>query len=114
MTVGERIKKKREELGLSQSELAQKMGYAGKSSVCRAETYGNNITTDKVRKFAKALGCTEAELVGWDEDAKVRRQLSGIVAEDDIRLLTLYTKLDDNDKKIIRDMIYALLLKKDK
>lgn len=112
MTVGERIKKRREELGLSQSELAKKMGYAGKSTVCRAETYGNNITTDKIRKYAKALDCTEAELVGWNEDAKVERQLSGIVAEEDIRLLTMYTKLDDNDKQLIKQMIYSLLLKK--
>lgn len=68
MTVGERIKLKRIELGMSQEELAAKMGYSGKSSVCKAETYGDSITTAKVTKFAKALGVTESYLMGWSND----------------------------------------------
>ena len=68
MTVGERIKSRRLELGLSQEELAQKMGYPGKSSVCKAETASDNITTKKIRKFAKALECSESYLMGWTEE----------------------------------------------
>lgn len=64
MTVGERIKQKRIELGLTQEELAIKMGYKGKTSVCVAETKGDNVTTTKVMKFAKALGVSVQYLLG--------------------------------------------------
>lgn len=70
MTVGERIKLKREELGWSQTELAKKMGYSGKASVSKAETWDDNITTAKVDKFAKALGCSFEYLMGWEEPTK--------------------------------------------
>lgn len=73
MTVGERIKQKRIELGWSQSELASRMGYSGKSSVCKAETYGDSITTAKVTKFAEALGVTEAYLMGWEDHVEERK-----------------------------------------
>lgn len=68
MQVGERIKKRRLELGLTQEELAKKMGYSGKSSVCKAETWGDEITTAKVHKFAKALDCSYEYLMGWEND----------------------------------------------
>ena len=68
MTVGNRIKQRRLELGLTQTELAERMGYSGKSSVCAAETGGDNITTTKVRKFAKALGVSFRYLMGLDNE----------------------------------------------
>ena len=64
MTVGERIKERRIELGLTQEELGKRMGY-GKSAVCRVEKEGNNITSNRVEKFAKALECTPGYLMGW-------------------------------------------------
>ena len=68
MTVGQRIREKRIELGLSQTDLALRMGYSGKSSVCAAEICGDNITTTKVEKFAKALGVSVKYLMfGEDE-----------------------------------------------
>ena len=52
---------------MTQEELAAKMGYKGKSSVCAAETGGDNVTTTKVKKYAQALGVTAEYLMGWDE-----------------------------------------------
>lgn len=68
MTVGQRIREKRIEQGLSQSELAAKMGYSGKTSVSMAENCGDNITTTKVEKFAKALGVTTKYLMFGDDN----------------------------------------------
>jgi len=67
MTVGNRIKQRRIELGLTQSELAARMGYSGKTSVCMAEKSGDNITTTKVKKFAEALDVSFRYLMGLDE-----------------------------------------------
>lgn len=68
MTVGERIKQRREELGLSQGELAKKMGYDNRQTVSKAERHGDNITTTKVMKYAKALDVSFEWLMGWEQD----------------------------------------------
>lgn len=67
MTVGERIRQRRIELGLTQMELSLRMGYTSKAAICKVEKNGNNITTDRISKFAKALGVTESYLMGWEE-----------------------------------------------
>ena len=68
MTVGQRIKQRRMELGMTQSELAEKMGYQGKTAVSAAENKGDNITTTKVKKFADALGVTPRWLMGYEDN----------------------------------------------
>ena len=82
MTVGNRIKQRRLELGLTQSELAEKMGYRGKTAVCMAENRGDNITTTKVEKFAKALGVSARWLMGYDSNLEAQVE---IVDEDIVR-----------------------------
>jgi len=67
MTVGERIKERRIALGWTQEELAEKMGYKGRTSVCVAENKDDNVTITKISKFAKALGCTTAYLMGMED-----------------------------------------------
>lgn len=68
MTVGERIRERRLELGLSQKELADRMGYADKTAVSKAETKGDNLNTTKIRKFADAMNCSFEHLMGWDKE----------------------------------------------
>ena len=68
MTVGNRIKERRLALGMTQEDLATKMGYKGKTSVCAAEKCGDNITTTKVHKFADALDCTFHYLMGYEDE----------------------------------------------
>lgn len=69
MTVGERIKQRRIELGLTQTELAQRMGYTSKSAISKVEKdKSDNITTDRVQKFAKVLGVTSSYLMGWEDN----------------------------------------------
>ena len=66
MTVADRIKDLRIKQGLSQDDLAKKMGLKNRSSVTQVEKSGNDITLHKVEKFAKALGVSPAYLMGWD------------------------------------------------
>lgn len=70
MKVGERIKARRIELGLTQEELAKRMGYSDKSAVCKAETSGDNITTSKINKFALHLNCSFDYLMGWESSTQ--------------------------------------------
>lgn len=64
MTVGERIRDRRKELGLTQEALAKRLD-CGKAAICRVEKEENNITTDRIIRFAKALETTPADLMGW-------------------------------------------------
>lgn len=67
MTIGQRIKQRREELGLSQQELATRLGYKSKVSISNAENDRDDMTTTRVQKYAKALETTSAYLMGWEK-----------------------------------------------
>jgi transcriptional regulator with XRE-family HTH domain len=69
MTIADRIKHKREELGLSQEELAKKCGYADKTSISKIENSGNDITLKKINRIAEALNVSHRYLMGWETAA---------------------------------------------
>lgn len=64
--IGKRIKEKRESLGMTQEELALKLGYKNKSSIAKIETGTNDIVQSKVVEFANILDTTVAYLMGWE------------------------------------------------
>ena len=66
-----RILQRRLELGLSQEELAQRMGYRSKSSITKLEKGVNDIPQSKVEEFATALETTPAWLMGLENTAFV-------------------------------------------
>ena len=68
MGIGERIKTRREELNLSQYELAVKLGYRSRSTINKIELGINDITQHKIIAFAKALNTTPAYLMGWEDE----------------------------------------------
>ena len=68
MTIADRIKQKREELGLSQEDLAKKCGYADKTSISKIENSGNDITLKKINKIADALNVSHRYLMGWEDE----------------------------------------------
>ena len=81
MELYQRIRKRREELGLSQEELAQKMGYKSRSSINKIEMGENDIPQSKIVQFARALNTTPAYLMGW-EDNPDQKEKSPAEAED--------------------------------
>lgn len=67
MTIGERIKNRRIELGLSQEDLAKRLGNKSRASVCTVEKDKEDLTTDRIRKYASALETTPGYLMGWED-----------------------------------------------
>lgn len=63
-TIGDRIKSKREELGMTQGELAQKVGYTSHSSIAKAESGAIDLPQSKIEAIAKALQTSPAYLLG--------------------------------------------------
>lgn len=66
MTLGEKVKLKREELGLSQEELAEKMNYKSKTSIHKIEQDITDLPLSKVKELANVLKTTPAYLMGWE------------------------------------------------
>ena len=61
-----RIRQRREELGISQEELAARMGYRSKSSITKIEKGINDIPQNKLEDFAAALETSTAWLLGLE------------------------------------------------
>ena len=67
MTLGDKIRIRREEAGLSQDELAHKLGYKSRSTIAKLESGVNDLTQSKLKAFADALNTTVADLLDWDD-----------------------------------------------
>lgn len=68
MTTGERIKQRRNELGMTQEELARKMGFKTKASISRIESNDRKLPLSKLEKIAMILNIPPSRLMGWDDD----------------------------------------------
>ena len=92
MNIGQRIRNRRIELGLTQDEVAQKTGYKSRSSINKIEC-SRNLPLTKVEKMASALECSPSYLMGW-EDEEIEKQ-----AKMDVRMFQ-YTSMIEPDSEL--------------
>lgn len=65
--MGTIIKKRREQLGISQERLANILGYKSRSSINKIELNHTGLPQSKIVALAKALSVTPVYLMGWEE-----------------------------------------------
>lgn len=65
MKMNEMIRKLRKEKGMTQSDLAELVGYTERSSIARIEKGDVDIPSSKISAFAKVFGISEFELLGF-------------------------------------------------
>lgn len=70
MTIYQRIKDLRESKGMSQQELAEKVGFKTASAVNKIELGLRDINQSKIKAFAEALGTTSCYLLDGKETSK--------------------------------------------
>lgn len=70
------IRARRLELGMSQEELAQKVGYTDRTSIAKIEAGKVDLSESKIFAFAEALKTTPAILSGWETDDEVIARLA--------------------------------------
>ena len=68
MTMGDRIKNRRIELGMTQQELAVKMGFKTRSHISLLEQGDRNIPISKIKKLANVLEISPEYLMGWEDN----------------------------------------------
>ena len=78
MKLGDLIKKRREELNLTQEELADLLNYKSKSTINKIEKNINDIPFAKLEDFAKVLKVDLAYLLGWDIEKSKQKPQSNI------------------------------------
>ena len=62
-----KIRQRREELNMTQDELAQALCYKSRSSINKIELDQRNLTQSKIKAIADALDTTPAYIMGWNE-----------------------------------------------
>lgn len=102
MTLGERIKQLRIEQGMSQDELAQRLGYKSRSSINKIELGKNDVTQTMIVSIAKVLKTTPAYLMGWNDIPHPQEARTSEFVE-------LFTKLSADQQTLIIAQIKGIL-----
>ena len=106
-TVGENILNRRRELGLTQEELARRMGYKSKSTINKIEMGINDIPQGKIVKFAEVLSTTPAQLMGWNEEESPPDKVE--LTEGEKALLDLFSRVPEDKQQLVLQMIRVAL-----
>lgn len=74
MDLANRVRQRREELGMSQEDLALRMGYSSRTSINKIEN-GRPCSQKIIARLAEALGVSIPYLMGWlsDEQQEVQK-----------------------------------------
>ena len=114
LTIYEKIKNRRMELGYSQDELAKRMGYKSRSTINKIESGQVDISRNKIAKFAEALHVTPSYLMGWEDeqqeyyiDPVVNAKAEYARAQEGI-LLDAAKDLSDEDLDYVVDLVKRL------
>lgn len=126
--IGKKIKERRNQLGMTQTDLGKKLG-VGKSTICKYEKgVLNNLTMGTQKKIAEALRMDVTELFATDYRSLITSGddyadliSSGVdpeQAKERIERRIRYygekiMRLDYKQRDIVEDMIDALLKKED-
>lgn len=100
--IGKRIRTRREELGMTQEELASKLGYKSKTTIAKIENGTNDIVQSKVIEFAQVLDTTPAYLMGW---LQYDENCSGKEVSDEkvIKLAQNFLRFHGTSKKLMEN-----------
>ena len=98
-TIGYRIKERRLELGLSQRELADRLGYKAKSAISMIERGERALNASQILPFAEALDCSIDDL------------LDGIKPTRDA-IIDLFDVLDESQQEAVLAFLKATIARR--
>ena len=109
-TIGNNILTKRKEMGMTQEELAKRLGYKSKSTINKIEMGINDVPQSKIVRFAEVLCTTPAYLMGWKEDTKKSNSPDAIkLTEGEMMLLELFRQIPEDAQRMYLEVLRASL-----
>lgn len=110
MTIGERIRARRKEIGMSADELGKRLG-KDRSTVFRYEKGDiEKVPIDILEPIAEALNTTPAALMGWEEVQKNNNTIADIVVRlrSDDEFFNVVSKLNELDSDKLSSLLTLL------
>lgn len=110
MTIYDRVRARRIELGMSQAELAEKVGYHAKSAISKLENGERDISQTMVLRLASVLGVSVAYLLLGHEIEESKE------TEEEKRIkefISLFTQLTPDQQKMLILQMKGILSDKD-
>lgn len=117
---GQKVKALRKAAGLSQEELAEKLGFSHKSSISKIELGKNDIPTGKIEALAEALGVDPGALLNPNhkiisekkQDPDLHDLIIKKYGQPVSDLFDILIRLDPEDRAEIRGMARLMLMDK--
>ena len=111
--IGLNILAARKRAGLTQEELADRVGYKTKSAINKIETGVRDLPQKKIAAFAEALGVTPGHLMGWDlEPEDIGAVAADVLAAPEIlSMVQDYLTLGESDRFMVRTLVESLAAK---
>ena len=110
MTVGERIKILREQLGMSQIDFATKLNVSKQNLYKYENNIITNIPSDKIEAAAKLCNVSPAYLMGWEDEEKIANSLYALTVSPKLQqLVDVVTGM--NPEQIDKVIDYAEFIK---
>jgi transcriptional regulator with XRE-family HTH domain len=106
--VGKNIAAARRRAGITQEELASRVGYKTKSAINKIELGIRDLPQKKIAAFADALGVTPGHLMGWDEKpAEDLQDMGALAAEvimdpDAMEMVKKYLAMDKLNRQAVQ------------
>ena len=107
-TLGDNILRLRKANGLTQEELAKKMGYKSKTTINKIELGINHIPQSKIQRFAEVLGTTPGNLMGWETTTEKQD-----LTDNEKLILKLFNKVPEDKQCLVIEIFRAVLKMKE-
>lgn len=105
MSIGDRIKQRRLELGLTLEDIGKALG-VNRSTVKRYEDgKTQRIPQNTVEKLAEILQTSPEYLMGWDTDAKIGSAVDGEI----LSIAREMQKLPDDKRSLLKSIVAAMV-----
>ena len=103
--IGQRVKRLRESLGMSQESLAFAVGYQSRSSINKIELGKTDLSQSRIIELATALNTTPRYLLDGDDE----KAIPGIEDDLDAEFIDLFLQLTDAERSLIIAQIKGIL-----
>ena len=115
--IGANIAEARKQAGMTQEELALKVGYKTKSAINKIEQGTRDLPQKKIVAFANALNVTPATLMGWGQQEELKKK-NAVAVEIVVRLgddpvfceaVKLLYRLEPKQLSGVKNMLESLI-----